>query len=278
MNTEKPDLTFGIVTDAQYADQEPWNNRYFRNTPQKLYEASLVFNHERPAFVINLGDIIDQGYEHYEPVLAAFKQIQPLKYHVTGNHDFLVRQELKARVRQKLTPGGSWYRFDAGHDTFIVLDGNDVSLHAYAEGSHHYEQAQVYLKQLEKAQKPNAKSFNGAIGKKQLNWLQNTLQEAWQYNRRVFIFCHYPVYPQTYYNLWNDEALLALISRYPVVKAWMNGHNHAGNYGYQQGVHFINFKGMVEGEKTNSFAVIRLYPDRLVVEGHGNEENRICVF
>lgn len=54
----------------------------------------------------------------------------------------------------------------------------------------------------------------------------------------------------------------------------MNGHNHAGNYVFQNGIHFVNLKGMVETEKENAFSVITFSDEKIEIEGFGREENR----
>ena len=90
------------------------------------------------------------------------------------------------------------------------------------------------------------------------------------------IFCHFPVYPQNIHNLWNDEEIVRLLSQYSCVKAYINGHHHEGNYGKKNGIHYLTLKGMVDTEQ-NACATVRVYHDRLEVEGYGREANRIMV-
>lgn len=45
------------------------------------------------------------------------------------------------------------------------------------------------------------------------------------------------------------HKVLELIGSYRCVKAWLNGHNHAGAYAEYQGIHFITFNGMVDTEE-----------------------------
>ena len=68
--------------------------------------------------------------------------------------------------------------------------------------------------------------------------------------------------------------LSMLIDRYDHVAAYMNGHNHAGNYATRRHCHYLNFKGMVETEKKTAYAVVRFFPDRLEVVGRGIEPDR----
>jgi hypothetical protein len=65
-----------------------------------------------------------------------------------------------------------------------------------------------------------------------------------------------------------------LIDRYDHVAAYMNGHNHAGNYATHRHCHYLNFKGMVETEDRTAYAVVRCFPDRLEVVGSGIEPDR----
>ena len=54
----------------------------------------------------------------------------------------------------------------------------------------------------------------------------------------------------------------------------MNGHNHAGNYVFQYGIHFVNLKGMVETETENAFSIISLIDKQIEIKGFGREESR----
>jgi len=56
---------------------------------------------------------------------------------------------------------------------------------------------------------------------------------------------------------------------------YLNGHNHAGNYVFQNGIHFVNMKGMVETEKENAFSVISFSNEKIEIKGFGREESRI---
>ena len=55
--------------------------------------------------------------------------------------------------------------------------------------------------------------------------------------------------------------------------AYLNGHNHAGNYGEKSGIHYLTIKGMVDTLK-NSYGVVEVYEDRLVLKGFGRQEDR----
>jgi hypothetical protein len=54
----------------------------------------------------------------------------------------------------------------------------------------------------------------------------------------------------------------------------MNGHNHRGNYAFQNGIHFVNLKGMVETETENAFSIISFSDKQIEIKGFGREESR----
>ena len=56
-----------------------------------------------------------------------------------------------------------------------------------------------------------------------------------------------------------------------VVAACFSGHNHAGNYGEKRGIYYVTLQGLVETPDTAASALVELYPDGLVVTGHGRE-------
>ncbi|MGW3511088.1 hypothetical protein [Streptomyces sp. NPDC000994] len=64
------------------------------------------------------------------------------------------------------------------------------------------------------------------------------------------------------------------MSSYDNVVAWLNGHNHTGNYGLTRGNHCVKFKGLAD-TTTTSYATVQAYEDHLLIEGFGREPNRI---
>lgn len=117
--------------------------------------------------------------------------------------------------------------------------------------------------------------WNGAMSEKQLSWLERQLDASKVANERVIVFSHFTVLPAgDGHNLWNAEALVKLLTQYDHVDAYMNGHNHQGNYCEQDGIHYLNFKGMVESSMDSAYAVVTCFADRIEVEGYGLEPDR----
>jgi hypothetical protein len=96
--------------------------------------------------------------------------------------------------------------------------------------------------------------------------------------RKVILLAHHPVAPADRHNAWNDGELLALIDRHPNVVAWLNGHNHAGNFAERHGVPFVTMHGMVETPDTTAFATATILPDRMIITGRGREPSRELLF
>jgi predicted phosphodiesterase len=116
--------------------------------------------------------------------------------------------------------------------------------------------------------------YNGAIGGDQLSWLKTALEEAMVKKENAVLYCHFPVYPKNIHNLWNAEEIVELIEAYPCVKAYINGHNHKGNYAEKNGIHYLTLKGMVDTDQT-SYAVINVDKEHMEVIGYGREESRV---
>ena len=58
-NEEAQHLRVGLITDLHYAEKAPAGTRHYRETLSKLREAAKQFKQDKPAFVVELGDLID---------------------------------------------------------------------------------------------------------------------------------------------------------------------------------------------------------------------------
>lgn len=128
--------------------------------------------------------------------------------------------------------------------------------------------------ELQAAGKPNGQTWNGGVGPEQLAWIEQPLELARHNGEKFVLNAHPPVFPLDQHNAYNDTTLVDLVTSYDNVVAWFNGPNHAGNYGFAGGTHFITFKGMLD-TMVNSYATVQAFDDRLVVQGFGREPSRI---
>ncbi|HEV7434390.1 MAG TPA: metallophosphoesterase [Pseudorhizobium sp.] len=275
-----PLIRFGVIADPQYAPLPPnlALNRYFANSLEKLDEAIATFNAQDVAFAVTLGDLIDRGFDNFDAVLARYTLLRHEKILLPGNHDFLVGPERLSQVHEKLSMPAAYYHFSCNGLRFVVIDGNEESLFSTPEGDPRRDRAAGRLKALTRAAAVNAESWNGGVSEQQFAWLSRVLAEAAAAGEKVVVMGHYPLYPENEHNLWDWQRLVDLFERSGNVLAYLNGHNHAGNLGRHGSTWYINFKGMVDTERENAFAIAEVFADRLVITGFGREEGRVLPF
>jgi calcineurin-like phosphoesterase family protein len=267
-------VTFGVIADPQYCDCERKGSRYYRASPEKLGACVEALNSMDLEFVINLGDFIDKDFASFDRLIPIWKGLKHQSYQVLGNHDYDVADDKKALVPKRLSMPSTHYDFALPGWRFLVLDGNEMSLHPYVKGSTEHSSAAALLADLKARKVRQAQPWNGALGETQRDWLANRLEAAQAAEERVIVFCHYPSFPADPHNLWDAEAVTELLGKAGNVAAYMNGHNHKGNYGVDAGVHYVNFKGMVERETDTAFATVSCFADRLEITGYGLEFSR----
>ncbi len=270
MSTVPDKVTFAVVSDLQYAPIPPVKNRHFAKAGIKLREAISVINRLRPDFLINLGDTIDRSFENFKEIVPIFQKADMPVYHVLGNHDYGVEDVLKSQVSNALGIA-NYYHFSIKKWRFIVLDGNEVSTFANLPGSRNHCAAEKILQNMQENQSINAHFYNGGVSKHQLDWLDTVLKTATGNDESVVIFCHYPLFPPDKHNLLNATEVMKKIIKYPCAKVWFCGHNHQGNYGMHRDIHFINVRGMVEGEFDNAWSIVSLDNRCISMKGFGNE-------
>lgn len=263
-------FSIGIIADCQYCADPGSGIRKYAASESKLQECVDHLNTMELQYVIHLGDFIDRDLESFDVVKPIYNQLAMPKYHVLGNHDFSVADDKKNGVPKLMGLSSRYYDFEIKGWRFVVLDGNDISFHAYPAGSEQYNNANTYYED----NPIESPKWNGALGEKQLVWLRSVLENSLKVGEKVVLYCHFPIFPENPHNLWNANDIIEIIEEYACVKAYMNGHNHAGNYGNKKGIHYVTFKGMVDTDET-SYAVIQVQEDRLEITGFGREESKV---
>lgn len=269
---QKEIIEIGILTDCQYCNCESGEDRFYTNSLKKLDSCINFFNSQNLDAVFHLGDIIDHGFSSYDSVVPRFHKFSAPVFFVMGNHDYAVKDEEKKGVLKKLEMKDAFYSVIIGNWKFIVLNGDDLSF-LNLQNENQKKERNALIIDLMQSLRCNFMPWNGGIGSAQMTWLEKELTEADASQKKVIVLCHFPVYPQDCYNLWNDQALLALLWKHSSVKAYFNGHYHAGNYGFRNGIHFVNFKGMVQ-TPTNAYAKVTLTADSIFIDGYGREPSR----
>lgn len=267
----EPVLKIGLVADPQYADKATAGNRYYSETLWKLEGAIDTFNNNNVDFVQNLGDIIDTEWESYGSIIPVYQNLNSdiENYHLLGNHDFSIDTSHLEDLLEVLSMPDYYYSYVKKSWRFIVLDATDYSNYANLLHNRDTSLISAYYNKIEGKQNHNP--WNGAIGKKQQDWLKKELESAELSDQKVIIFSHMPVRPlSTSENLWNDYEIISIIENHSCVKAFINGHRHSGNYIFKNGIHYITLYGMVES-MINSFSILEIYNDSLVLKGYGNQ-------
>jgi len=268
-------LKFGVIADPQYADKKPRGTRYYRESLAKLEAAIAELNKEPLDFVVTLGDLIDEDYASFSKVMAKYDPLKAKHYKVFGNHDFDVADKDKGLVAKAMGMQDSYYSKVVRGWRLIFIDGTEVSTFRYPSDDPRTHKAREQRKKLQKSGARHAAPWNGAMSEKQMEWLKEQLDTSKAAKERAVVFNHYPVLPATDgHKLWNAEEVVKLLAQYDHVAAYMNGHNHKGNYLEQDGTHFLNFKGMVEKPVESAYAVVTCFADRIEVEGYGIEPDR----
>ena len=268
----------GLVADAQYADIDNKGTRFYRSSLSKLGAAVEHFNGRNIDFCAHLGDLIDREWRSFDEITRPLAASCQTWHHLLGNHDFDVLDELKAKVPGRIGLEQRYRFFDHWGFRFVILDTNDVSTYAHASGSAKHVAADEEWKRLVTEKVLQSKPWNGGIGESQLAWFDRACIEARAAHMKVIVLAHHPVAPANEHNLWNSPTVLAALDRHRNVVAWLNGHNHAGNFAEHIGVPCVTMHGMVETAATTAFALARILPDRMVINGHGREPSRELVF
>jgi UDP-2,3-diacylglucosamine pyrophosphatase LpxH len=246
-------FSFGVVADVQYGNKETSGARHYRESLGNLEECVAELNQHDLAFTIELGDFIDgnetpeKTLSDLEAVLRVYSRLGMAKFYVVGNHCLTAGKEV---LHEELGLNSFYYDFtvaEAEGFRFVVLDGNGAGY--------------------------------GVLGEEQLEWLESRLGHACENGERVIMFSHFALLEAAarHHRMKAPEPVLDLMDEAGCLVAYFAGHDHAGGYAERNAVHHVTVKGMVEAPVNNAYAVIDVYPDRLVEVGYGEEPSRELV-
>lgn len=267
---EAPRFRIGAIADVQYAAQPDAPPRLYHTAPTKLAAAVQDLNREKLDFVVHLGDFIDRDWASYDAMLPIARKLRHPWHFALGNHEFAIDDQYKPQVPAKLGMPARYYSFTRHGWLFLVTDGNDLSSYAWPAGTlEHQRSMNAYARHY--AGKP---LWNGGIGDAQLAWIDRELTRADRQGLNVMLLNHFPIYPENKHNLWNADAVRAVVERHRSAKLWLDGHNHQGNYGMHQGVHYVNLKAMLDTDET-AYARLDFFVDRVELKGRGRQEDMV---
>lgn len=245
----KDGVRFGLITDLHYADKPAAGTRYYRETLDKLAEAAGRFEKEKPAFVAELGDLIDAAdaveteLAYLKRVDKAFSAIAKERHYVLGNHcvDTLTKDEFLGGVgREK-----SYYSFDSGGVHFVVLDA-------------------CFRSDGKPYQRKNFKWTDANVPAAELDWLKEDLKST---DKKVVVFAHQRLDVANDYGVKNAADVRKLLEASGKVMCVFQGHSHKNDYKDVGGVHYCTLVGMIEGSgaENNGYAVAEVRADGTAV-------------
>ncbi|HVK19474.1 MAG TPA: hypothetical protein VM533_21245 [Fimbriiglobus sp.] len=225
----KGGLRFGLVTDLHYADKPLAGTRHYRETLAKLAEATGQFARDKPAFVVELGDLIDAAdaveteLVWLKRVNKEFSAISKDRHYVLGNHcvDTLTKDEFLGGVGQPK----SYYSFDSGGVHFVVLDA------CFRSDGKPYG-------------RKNSKWTDANIPAAELDWLKEDLKAT---AKKTVVFAHQRLDVSNDHGVKNCPAVRQVLEGSGKVLAVFQGHSHKNDYREIAGVHYCTLVAMVEG-------------------------------
>jgi alkaline phosphatase len=238
-------IRVGLITDLHYADKPSAGTRHYRETLTKLAEAAGQFARDKPAIVVELGDLVDAAdsvateLAYLKRVNKEFAALARNRHYVVGNHcvDTLTKDEFLGEVGQK----ESSYSFDAGGVHFIVLDA------CFRSDGKPYG-------------RKNSKWNDANLPADQLDWLAADLKRS---AGPVVVFVHQRLDVAIDYGIRNAAAVRKILEESGKVRAVFQGHSHKNDYREIAGIHYCTLVAMVEGSgaESSGYSLLDVRPD-----------------
>jgi 3',5'-cyclic AMP phosphodiesterase CpdA len=242
---KKGGVRIGLVTDLHYADKKAAGTRHYRETLDKLSEAAERFKKDAPAFVVELGDLIDAAdsveteMKYLKRIDKEFSALAKDRHYVLGNHcvDTLTKKEFLDAVGQK----EAHYSFDRGGVHFVVLDA------CFRGDGKPYE-------------RKNFKWTDANIPADQLDWLKSDLKAT---DKPVVVFAHQQLDVGNDYGVKNAADVRKVLEGSKKVLAVFQGHSHKNDYKEIGNVHYCTLVAMIEGSgiENNGYSILDVAPD-----------------
>lgn len=250
----------GVITDLHYADKESTKTRFYRETPKKLEEAVQRFNEDKPDFVVELGDLIDQAktveqeIAWLDEIEKVFAKVTSPRHYVLGNHCVatLTKEEFTAHTGAAKI---SHYSFDHGDVHFVILDA-------------------CYRFDGEPYGRSNADWTDANIPPAELAWLREDLTST---THPVVVFAHQRLDDADKHSVKNAAEVRAVLEASGRVSAVLQGHSHKNAYQQMNGIHYVTLAALIEGsgDENNSYGLMEVMNDgALRIKGFRKMETR----
>lgn len=261
-NDSQPLIRFGMLSDVHFADRDPADARYYRQSLAKVKECVDLMNREKVDFIIELGDFKDQDaipdetrtLNYLTEIESVFHQFNGPTYHVLGNHDMdgISKQQFLTRVVNTGIPASeSYYSFNRKGFHFVILDGNFTREgKSYDHGNFTWDNTQI----------PD----------EEVTWLKEDLKSN---NLPVIVFIHQMLddSKNKEQSVQNAAQVRQVLEQSGKVICVFQGHVHEERYNLINNIHYYSLKAVVdyEGMENNSYMIASIYPNgNLVIDGY----------
>jgi 3',5'-cyclic AMP phosphodiesterase CpdA len=171
-----------------------------------------------------------------------------------------------------------YYSFKRGEWRFIILNTNEIASYSNIVGTWKENELEEIKNKILKVSGQNAVEYNGGISSRQLQWLQKLLVNSENSSEKVLIFSHHPLDCVNGLTALNSKEIISLVSKFNCVKVLIAGHHHEGFICERNPLPLIVIEGMVETAYQNSYGIIELFPDKLILNGYGRMTSKIIRF
>ncbi len=231
----------GIITDIHHTSKADSATRKYSASLDKLQVFMDTMAAEKPAFIIELGDMVDTLAEGTDPAqnLAEaekiFTSFNGPAYHVLGNHEFdnLTRDVFLASITNTgIAKEQTYYSWDAGGVHFVVLDAD------YTPQAPHrpYDM---------NTPEDNFWTWKDTfVPPQEIEWLRQDLSKS---NLPTVVFTHQNLdrVDDQDHNIKNASEVRKVLEEDGQVLAVISGHDHQGGYSNIKGIHYIVLHGNV---------------------------------
>ncbi len=221
------------------------------------YQVTRINNEIRPAFVIQLGNVIEdedeeEDEDNYSKCVDILKQLSMPVYHVVGDKE-QVNLDL-AKISSILKYPKLYYSFDSASFHFVVL---------FSTSKDHSE---IHIDAIQR------------------EWLEKDLHTS---DKQTIVFVHHPIHEQDLNGIFgfdqNPESCLVeeraelreILARSGKVRAVFSGNVHRNNLQCHDNIYYVTLQSMVENmSKTGktaseSIAIVTISEDEIRVEIEG---------
>lgn len=265
-------MKFAIINDIHLG---PTDKGYKDGVQRKLLgEAEglvkdfvkLMNENEKPKFVINLGDSIEdvndkeQDIQSFQRAISLLGDLQMPTYWAIGNHD--IRTLSHQDIAELLSCEKMYYSFDRGDYHFVALSFEMVGNHTKV-----------------------LSDIRAEVPAEQLEWLQNDLRSS---TKPTLIFTHYGVADDDMVgNFWfegepqhallgNRKEVRQLLENNGDVIAVFNAHQHWNRMHVHNGIPYFTVTSLVEnfnndGIPSKAHTIVSVSSDKILVQVKGND-------